>query len=265
MSLKNFVFIIGIVLVVFSGCKKDGGSGMNLTSADIGAINAQLKGSWVFPVKSLTVVDSAGKPVQPSQNLPASAYTFDGYSTVTIRPDPQTILHGTYVLSTTKDGIFVKITNPDATVVNFQVVQLSSQTLTLISTQPYVYYNGSVLLPTIALTSTTLQKESAADVTGHLVRVSVKNDSIFSVKVYITQSATGKMVLMDSLVNTSKSYSLAFEAQPNDKLKVDVIGNFLKTSINAYINGLPINGDILNTSVNETITSNGWIVQYPKQ
>jgi hypothetical protein len=105
-----------------------------------------------------------------------------------------------------------------------------------------------------------MQKLNSSDINGNLVRVSVKNDSIFSVKVYLVRS--GATTLVDSVVNISNSYALAVPAQEGDHLKIDVLGNFLKTAINAYVSGLPINGDI-SASGNETVTTNGWDVTFP--
>lgn len=262
-SLKKFLLVLFVALVTFSGCKKDTSTYVNITTVDVSEINAQLKGSWVFPVKTLTVVDSIGKALLPGQNLPGSAFEFDGYSKVTIRPDAQTVLHGTYTVSTNKGRIYVEIVYPDATRTSYLVTTLNGQTLTLSTTAPYtyIYSMSGDLLTTVAVTSTVLQKLSSAEVTGDLVRVSVKNDSMFSVKVYVTHTGGGT-ILMDSLSNTSKSYDLAFVAKSGDHLKVDVLGGFLRTSINAYYNGLPIPGDV-SVTYGETVTTSGWNVLFP--
>lgn len=261
--MKKFLLVLFVALVTFSGCKKDTSTYVNITTVDVSEINAQLKGSWVFPVKTLTVVDSIGKALLPAQNLPGSAFEFDGYSKVTIRSDAQTVLHGTYTVSTNKGNIYVEIVYPDATRISYLVTALNGQALTLTTTAPYtyIYSMSGELLTTVAVTSTVLQKLSSADVTGDLVRVSVKNDSMFSVKVYVTH-AGGGTILMDSLSNTSKSYDLAFVAKSGDHLKVDVLGGFLRTSINAYYNGLPIPGDV-NVTNGETVTTSGWNVLFP--
>ena len=259
--LKKLLLFLLALGVILSGCKKDSKQNVNITSADLAAISAQLKGSWVFPVKTLTVVDSMGKPLLPGQNLPAAAFAFDGFNTVTIRPDPLTVQTGTYSVSASKDGkLNIHVVYPDASTQDFKITQLNSTTLTIASTQPYVYYSNGVLLPTVAVTSTTMQKLNSNDINGSLVRVSVTNDSIFSVKVYLTHSGTTKLV--DSVVNLNKPYSLAVPAQAGDHLKVDVLGNFLKTAINAYVDGLPIAGDI-SAAGHETVTTNGWNVAFP--
>ncbi|MDB5022561.1 MAG: hypothetical protein JWP78_316 [Mucilaginibacter sp.] len=261
--MKKFLLVLFVALAAVSACKKDTSTYVNVNTADVSEINAQLKGSWVFPVKTLTVVDSTGKALLPAQNLSGAALEFDGYSKVTIKPDPQTVLHGTYTVSTSKGNIYVEIVYPDATATSYLVTSLNGQTLTLTTTAPYtyIYSMSGELLTTVAVTSTVLQKLSSADVTGGLVRVSVKNDSMFSVKVYVTHTGGGA-ILVDSLSHTSKSYDLAFVAKSGDHLKVDVLGGFLRTSINAYFNGLPIPGDISITN-GETVTTSGWNVLFP--
>ena len=102
--LKKLLFVLLALGSILSGCKKDSKQNVNITSADLAAISAQLKGTWVFPVKTLMVVDSMGNPLLPGQNLPAAAFAFDGSNTVTIRPDPSTIQTGTYAVSANKDG-----------------------------------------------------------------------------------------------------------------------------------------------------------------
>ncbi len=259
--MKKIVFILFVIVIVASSCKKD--ANVVITAVDVANTNTQLKGSWVFPIKILTVVDSNGKALRPSQNLAASAFNFDGVSKVDIRPDPITILHGTYTLTTKNGGFYINIVYPDKTNVNYKIISLSEQSITLASTESTLYHNGHQIVPALAVTSTTLQRRSAADATGNLVRVVVRNDSVFNVKVYIKTYLTGKTALADSVSKISKSYNFAFAAKPNDQFKVDVIGNFLKTAINAYIDGLPIQGDVLNVSSNEVVTYPTWTVVYP--
>ena len=259
--MKKFLLILFVSAAFLQGCRKDNNSTVSITAADIARINGQLKGSWVFPVKTLTVVDSTGKALLPGQNLPSAAFAFDGHSVVTIRPDPLTIQTGNYTVFTkTGGGIFIRVVYPDASTQDFQVTALNNSTLTIASTEPYVYFHNGMLIPTVAVTSTTMQKLNSADTTGRLVRVIVTNDSIFSVKVYLTHAGATKLI--DSVSNTINTYRLAVPAQSGDHLKIDVLGNFLKTAINAYVDGLPINGDI-SASGDETVTTNGWYVAFP--
>jgi len=255
-----------ITTAFLSSCKKDTGTNVTITPADLGNVNTQLKGSWIYPVKTLTILDDNGKPLFPAQSLPASAFYFDGSSHVDIMPDPETVFHGTYVLSTkSTGGIYVHLNYPDGSTADYQVVMLNASTLTLASSQPDVYYSNGSLISTQALTSTSLQRiGSGTTINGNLVKVTVKNDSIFSVKVYLTRKADGKTVMMDSSSNANKSYVSIFTAQKEDHIKVDVVGQFLNTYINAYADGLPITGDVTNLSSYETVTTNGWNVSFPQ-
>jgi len=248
--------------IALSGCKKDASkSGVTLTQADIATVNTQLKGTWVFPVKTLTVVDNNGKALLPGQNLPAAAFAFDGLNTVTIRPDPTTVQTGTYALTGTTDGqLNIHIVYPDNTTQDFKITQLNSTSLTIASTQPYVYYHDGVLTPTVAVTSTAMQKLNSSDINGQLVRVAVTHDSVYSVKVYLTHGGATKLV--DSVSNINHPYLIAIPANEGDQLKIDVLGNVLHTAINAYVDGLPIVGDI-SAAGEETVTTDGWVVTFP--
>jgi hypothetical protein len=260
--LKKLLFVLLVAGIALSGCKKDSSkSGVALTQADIATVNTQLKGTWVFPVKTLTVVDNNGKALLPGQNLPAAAFSFDGLNTVTIRPDPKTVQTGTYALTGTADGqLNLHVVYPDNTTQDFKITNLTGTSLTIASTEPYVYYHNGVLTPTVAVTSTAMQKLNSSDINGQLVRVAVTHDSVYSVKVYLTRSGTTQMV--DSVSNINHPYLLAVPAQTGDQLKVEVLGNVLHTAINAYVDGLPIIGDI-SASGDETVTTDGWIVTFP--
>lgn len=251
-----------VAAIALSACKKDSSkSPIKLTQADIAQVNTQLKGTWVFPVKTLTVVDSNGKALLPGQNLPAAAFAFDGLNTVTIRPDPLTVQTGTYALSGTSDGkLNIHIVYPDNTTKDFKITQLTSSSLTIASTEPYVYYSNGVLVPTVAVTSTAMQRLNSSDINGHIVRVSVTHDSTFSVKLSLIHNGT--TYLIDTVSNINHPYLTGVPAQAGDQLVVEVLGNILNTAINAYADGLPINGDI-SASGQGTITTSGWIVSFP--
>jgi hypothetical protein len=115
-------------------------------------------------------------------------------------------------------------------------------------------------MPTVAVTSTAMQRLNSSDINGQLVRVAVTHDSIYSVRVFLIHS--GLTQLVDSVSNISHPYLLAVPAQAGDQLKVAVMGNVLHTAINAYVDGLPMTGDI-SASGNETVTTNGWNVAFP--
>jgi len=261
--LKKLLLVLLVAGIAFSGCKKDSKSNVTLSQADIAQVNTQLKGTWVFPVKTLTVVDDAGKPLLPGQNLPAAAFAFDGLNTVTIRPDPNTVQTGTYALSGTEDGkLNIHVVYPDNTTQDFKITNLTGTALTIASSEPYVYYHDGVLTPTVAVTSTAMQRLNSADINGQLVRVAVTHDSAYSVKVYLIHGGASKLV--DSVVNINHPYLIAVPALAGDQLKVDVLGNVLHTAINAYVDGLPITGDI-SASGEETVTTNGWIISFPSK
>lgn len=248
--------------IAFTGCKKDiAKSPTALSQADVAQINTQLKGNWVFPVKTLTVVDSTGKALLPGQNLPAAAFEFDGLSTVIIRPDPITVQTGSYALSGTSDGqLNIHIVYPDNTTQDFKITQLTATSLTIASSQPYVYNQNGVLVPTVAVTSTSMQRLNSSDINGQLARVGVTHDSPYGVSVYLIHM--GLTQLVDSVSNITHPYILAVPAQAGDQLKVAVTGDVLHTAINAYVDGLPITGDI-SASGNQTVTTNGWMVTFP--
>ncbi len=262
--LKKSLLALLFIAAVFGGCKKDTSNSVSLTSADISSINAQLKGSWIFPVKIFAVKNNAGKSLVPDQSLPASAYDFDGSSNVNIRPDPVTIQHGTYSISTkSTGGLFVHINYPDGTSGDYLVTMLTAQTLSLSSSQPYTFNNNGVLEQAVSVTSTTLQRATPADIASNRVKVTVNNAGTYSVKISLKSNADGKVSLIDSTSAINHPYAIAFPAQSQDQLMIAVVGDMLSTSINAYADGLPINGNLLNISSNETVTSTGWTVQFP--
>jgi hypothetical protein len=120
-----------------------------------------------------------------------------------------------------------------------------------------------VLEQAVSVTSTTLQRATPADNASNTVKVTVNNDGPYSVKLSLKSHADGKVTLLDSTSTINHPYAIAFQAQAQDQIMVDVLGDMLSTSINAYADGLPINGNLLNISANETITSTGWNVQFP--
>ena len=262
--MKKVLLVLAVVLVVFSSCRKDLATDANITNGDLININGQLKGSWVYPVKTLTIVDSTGHTIVPGTNQQASALEFDGSSKVTERLDSRTTLQGNYYLSTSKGIVYVNVTFADGTKETFQVVLLNDQTLTLSSNDPYIYYNGTKLLPAIAVNTTVFKKQTPSDISGNNVKVIVKNDSVYSVKVYVTHQRGipgDTATLVGSKTNTTGTYTLNVAAISGDLLKIDVLGSIPKTSINAYYQGIPIIGQIYAAN-NETVTTSGWSVGF---
>ena len=262
--MKKFLLILFVALAIFTGCRKDIGTNVNITNADLNNVNGQLQGNWVFPVNTLTVVDSSGKTVAPGTNQPASAFEFEGSSKVTVRPDPQTALVGKYSLTTSKGNVFVNIAYPDGTKEIYQVVLLNAQSLTLQKNDPYIFYDGTKLIPSIAMSSTVLKKQSNADVTGNFMNVLVKNDGNYRVNVFVTHQrgvVGDTAILVGSKTNITGTYTLNLIAQSGDILKVDIVGIISNASINAYFRGVPLSGQIYATN-DEVQTSTGWTVQF---
>jgi hypothetical protein len=258
--LKKFLFVLFIATAIFAGCKKDSSTKVDIGPSDLAAINGELKGMWLFPSESQKIVNSEGKTLSSAQNTVAPALQFDGSSTVTIYQDIQTKVTGTYALSTKQGLIYLDIYYPNGTDVTYQVVLINSQTLKLVTDQPYVYYSGATAESAINQTNLTLSKQSSADVTGKMIRVTVNSDSIYSVAVYVTHTKTADTaVFLDSRVNTTGNYSFAFPVSSGDQLSVDVVGNYTNTFLNVYYNGVPMAGNV-GYDLGEFKTTTGWVV-----
>ena len=245
-QLKKFLLVLFIAAIVFTGCQKDTSTAVKIGSADLTTINSQLKGTWVFPVETQNVVDINDKPLTAVQYAAAPALQFDGSSKVKIFQNTTTSLNGTYKLSTSKGYIYIDVIYPDGTDINYQVLYIDLQTLKLLSSQPYVYYSGSTPQPASTVSNVVLQKQNSADVTGHIIRVSVVGDALYSVSVYVTNtrlhSPADTAILMDSKANITGTYTYAFPTQSGDKLTLDIIGDYTKTTFYAYYNGIPMTG-----------------------
>jgi hypothetical protein len=258
--LKKILLVLLSAALVFMGCKKDTGTTVDLRSSDMAVINGELKGLWLFPTDNQQILDAAGKTLSDNGYVAAPAMQFDGGSGVTLYTNLQTKLNGTYQLST-KDGfIYLDVTNPDGTGVTYQVLMLTSQTLKLISTEPYVYYNGPTPVPAKSVSNVALQKQSSADVTGSLVKVIVNSNATFSISVYVTDTTKADTaVLLDSRQNIKGTYTFAFPAKSGNQLNVDILGDPNQTSFYAYYNGLPMSGG-LSYGGQELKTTTGWMV-----
>jgi hypothetical protein len=261
-QLKISLYILFIVAVIFGSCQKDTGTNVSITAVDLAIMNGQLKGSWLFPVQTLSVVDSTGHILSPSQNTSAPAFQFDGNQKVNIITDLHSTLTGTYTLSTSKGSIYLNIVYPNGTKEQYQVLLINDQTLKLNSVQHHTYYNGSTPVPATAIINTELKKQNSADVTGSFIRVMVKSDSIYNVGVYVIHKNPGDTaILLNSKINVIGSYNYAFVSKPGDHLIIDVYGSITRTYLFAYYNGLPFTGQV-NTSAqrNEIITGIGWSI-----
>ncbi|HVS93372.1 MAG TPA: membrane lipoprotein lipid attachment site-containing protein [Mucilaginibacter sp.] len=258
--MKKILFIL-FAAAVIAGCQKDTGTTVNITSSDIAAINNQLKGAWVFPVQTMSIVDSAGKQLAANQYRTGPAFHFDGSSHVIMMSTLTINKSGIYTLSTNKGYIYLNITFSDATVAKYQILQADGSTLKLSSLQPTTYLNGGNVIAANCLTNISLQKQNNADLTASLVRVKVISDSSFNAGVYVTHNvafpADTPTTLGTTVQNTTGSFTYSFVGHSGDVLKVDVFGSIPKTTFCAYYNGMPIDGK-LDTNYNEIVTGNGW-------
>jgi hypothetical protein len=257
---KKILLVLFSAAVIFIGCKKDTGTTVNLGASDMATINGELKGLWVFPTDNMQIQDAAGKTLSDNGYVTAPAMQFDGGSGVTLYPNLQTKLTGTYQLSNKNGFIYLDVTYPDGTDVTYQVLGLTSQTLQMISTEPYVYYNGPTPVPAKSVSNIVLQKQNSADVTGSLVKVIVVSGTTFNINVSVTHTTKGDTaVLMDTKQNIKGTYSFAFPAKSGDQLNVEVAGDYTQMSFYAYYNGLPMTGDRI-FGAQQFKTTAGWMV-----
>ncbi|HTD97861.1 MAG TPA: hypothetical protein VK668_01175 [Mucilaginibacter sp.] len=258
--MKKLLYVLFVAAAMFTGCQKDTATNVSIGSSDLSSVNNQLKGTWVFPVQTMSIVDDAGKPLAPDQSLSAPVFKFDGNSKVDIRPDLHTLIKGTYLLSTKNGLIYVEVIYPDGTGVKYQVMSLNSETLKLNSKQSTTYYNGNTPIAADAIYSTLFKKQNSADVTGNLVRVVVTSDSLYNVGVYVKHNVAAPAdtaVLMNSQVKVTGGYNYAFPAHPGDHVTVDIFGSLTKTAFYVYYNGIPLSGQV-DSGYGEIRSGNGW-------
>jgi hypothetical protein len=264
---KKFLLVLIVAAGFFGGCKKDTGANVNIGTADIAAINNQLKGIWVFPVNNQKVVDSLGRTIVGSQFVASPALQFNGVSTVTIYQDTKTKSTGTYSLSTSNGLIYLDITYADGSDVTYQVLVVNSTTLKLLSApQPYVYNGNLTPEQAMATSNITLQKQNSANVTGSLIRVVVKSDSssAYSFQIAVTHTKAPAPAdttsLLVSKTNVTGTFTYEFPAKSGDQLLIDIAGDNTKTFFYAYYNGIPMQGNI-GYLFQEIKTTTGWTVQ----
>jgi len=247
--------------VVFTGCQKDTSTTVKIGASDLSTINGQLKGLWLFPVEAQKVVDPTGHAVTSPQYVSAPAMQFDGNSKVKIFQDVNTTINCTYSLSSTNGYIYVDVIYPGGVDVSYQVALVDSQTLTLISSAPYVYYQGNNPESASLVSNVVLKKQNSADVNGHLIQVTVVSDTLYSVSVYVNhtrlQAFADTAILMDAKSNVTGVYNFSFPTQSGDKLTVDINGDYTKVNFYAYYNGIPMAGNI-GYYFQEIKTTTGW-------
>ncbi|MFI5162609.1 MAG: hypothetical protein ACHQHN_15125 [Sphingobacteriales bacterium] len=259
--MKKFLFVLCIAAATFTGCQKDTSNVVKIGTIDLATINGQLKGLWLFPQDEQKIVDVSGSSLTDPSYTAAPAMQFDGGSKVTIFKDVNTTLKGTYTLSTTKGYIYLDVIYPDKTDINYQLAFIDSQTLKLISSEPYVYYAGNDPVSASQLSNVILQKQNAADVTGKLIKVFVNGSTPYDVSVYVShtrlEAVADTLILMDTKTGITGSYDFSFPTQSGDKLTLDINGDYTKVSFFAYYNGVPMTG---NTAYlfQEIKTTTGW-------
>lgn len=262
--MKKFLLVLFATASIFAGCKKDAGTAVNIGTADLVAINHQLKGAWLFPIENQKILDTSGKALVGSQYIASPAMEFDGNAHVTIYRDTHTILKGTYSLSTTNGFIYMDVTYPDGTDINYQLLFADALTLRMISTEPYIYYNGGTPQSAQSVSNVVLKKQTGADVTGNIIRVVVKSDTAsYSVAVSVRHTKAAApadtTILLTSQLDAKGTYTYEFVAKSGDQLTVDVVGDYTKTSFYAFYNGIPMAGNI-GYYFQEIKTTTGWTI-----
>jgi hypothetical protein len=260
--LKNFLLALFAAVIMFAGCQKDTNASVSLQSSDLAAINSQLKGTWVFPVQTLSVFDNTGKVLSPPQGMSAPAFQFDGNTKVNIMPDQSTVLKGTYELTTKNGFIYLSVTYPDNTNVSFQVLLVSNQLLKLSSTAPYTYLDANnKSVQGNVVTNTQLKRQSSADITGNFITVSVMSDSLFNVGIYVTPLGVDTARLLNSKEKGIGTYNYAFLGKHGDHVTIDLLGSVTGSSFYAYYKGIPFGGNV-QALTNELKTgASGWTVR----
>ncbi|HVV54862.1 MAG TPA: hypothetical protein VHC47_06040 [Mucilaginibacter sp.] len=261
--LKKVFLLLFAAVIFFAACQKDTGTQVDITQGDMTAINAQLKGTWVFPVQTFSVVDTSGQQLSGTQNSSAPAFRFDGGTHVTVIYDIHTEINATYSLSADKGYVYLTINYPNDPPVKYKILRADASTLELTSTQPYIYTAGGSAIQASSVSNTTLKRQNSADVTANMVRVIVMSDSSFNAGIFVTHDvpypADTLTTLNTTVNNTTGSYSYSFIARTGDHLTVDMFGSVSKTSLYAYYNGVPLSGK-LDTAYNEIVTTEGWDV-----
>jgi hypothetical protein len=251
--------------VALTGCKKDTSNTVNITSANLAMINGQLKGTWLFPIAYQRVITPSSGAVDSVLNGTSPAFQFDGGSHVNIIQDTKTTLKGTYSLSTQNGLIYIDITYPDGNDVLYQVLLNNAQTLKLTCTTPFIPNGQTTAVAGKVLESTvTLQKQSASDVTGNLIRVVViGNATRYSASVSVTHTLltapADSTILLNTKLNTLGTYTYEFMAKSGDQLYVDILGDYTTTVFYAFYDGVPMAGNV-GYDFQEIKTTTGWMV-----
>jgi hypothetical protein len=265
-KVKKLLYVLFAAAAVFTSCQKDSSSLVNITASDLTTINNQLKGTWLYPIGYQRIVEpaSGANAVDSIFYAPAPSLQFDGGSHVNIIQDTKTTIKATYSLSAQNGMIYVDVTYPDGNDVLYQVLSVNDQTLKLESKTPYIPTNQTTGNGKILQSDVTMERQTAEDVNGHLIRVIVKGDkSYYSVSVSVTHTRLPKpadsTILLSSKINTLGTYTYEFMAQSGDQLYVDVLGDYTNTSFYAFYEGIPMAGNT-GYDFQEIKTTTGWMV-----
>ena len=257
-KLKKLLLVLFVVATIFTGCKKDTNPTVVITSTDIANINTQLRGTWLFPTQTVSVLDDKGKPVIPVQSTASSVFVFDGISNLTIMPDLTTVEKATYTLSTSNGYVFVTVLTPDGNTTIYKLLLLNDKTLKLNTSQPYLYYNGDTPEIANAVINKEFKKEDGADANGKLVNISISSDSVYNANLYVVRKTD--TLLLSSQSHLTAPLNYAFAAKDGDHLYLDIFGSIAKTTYSVYYQGIPLSG--LQTTVpgkpGEITTTSGW-------
>jgi hypothetical protein len=258
--LKKIFLFLSIAAAAIYGCKKDSGTKVNVNSSDVAIINSELKGLWLYPTDAQTVTDISGSLLASNGYVPAPALQFDGGSGVTIISNLQIKSQGTYQLSTKNGLIYLDITDSKGNDITYQVLQINSQTLELVSKAPYTYYNNSTPEPAEAVSDIILQKQSSADVTASLVKVVVISGTAFNVDIFETNTkGADTAMLLDSRQDIKGAYTFAFPAKTGDQLNAQTTADYSQSAFYVYYNGIPMSGSVSAAAPGFKTTS-GWLV-----
>ena len=263
--MKNYLIALLVVAGILSGCQKDTGLDVNIVPSDLTNVNSQLKGIWVYPIALNKIVEAASGAIESIKYGVQPAFQFDGGNHVNILQDSKTIIKGTYSLSSKNGDIYIDIIYPSGSDTQFKILSADGATLKLESAVPYIATGNTLPTATRQLISDlTLSKQTAADISGKLVRVLVINEKVYySVAVSVKHTALPKpadsTVLLNAKLNTIGSYQYEFAARSGDQLNLDIIGDYSQTIFYAYYRGVPLAG-LVGHDFQELKTTTGWIV-----
>jgi hypothetical protein len=240
----------------FTGCKKDSSTDVNITQSDLIKINYQLKGAWLYPVATSSIVDTTGKVLQTDPSAVGDSYQFDGGSIVTINPGQDYSSTGSYTLSSAAGSVYVNMVFADGSSIKYKILNLNSAALNLSSTTDTIYNNGNQDIPAKIITNLLYQKQSSVDQNANVVNIVASSDSVMSVSVHVTHKDALNQVLVATASNV-KIYNYSFIAQSQDHITISLQCRPSTTNFGVFYKGQPLTGEVT-TIGNEIVTGIGW-------